>query len=399
MFLRSINLTRFFLLVLLLSCGVLAHGQKTKEQLEAEKRENLRKIAEAEKILSETKSEKKVTVGQLTALNQQIFARESLISSINEQIVLLNGEINDLSIVSNALEADLLTLKEEYASMIYQSYKANHGFSMLTYLFSAKTFNQLFMRLKYLEQYTEARKLQADQIVEVTKQLNLQRSDVEIKREEQKTLLTQQLRENKKLLALKKEKDRVILALGKKEKEIRTEMANRKKSIERLDRLIADLIKAEMEKNKSMSSLALEDAAILTERFEAKKDNLQWPVTTGFITTKFGRQSHPVLKNIFIESNGIDIQTNENQDVHSVFDGEVKIKAFLPGYNNVVIVKHGNYLTVYSKLKEVNVKKGQILRSSEVIGKVHTNADGISEVHFEVWKDTQKLDPEKWLIN
>ena len=386
----------FFCLLLSLSPAI---AQKSKEQLEQEKKENLRKIAEAEKILSETESQRKVTIGQLNAINQQIRAREGLIASLQEEITLLNTEIKDLNIVVKSLQRDLSNLKEEYAHMVYVTYKVNNGFNLLTFLFSSKTFYQLYMRLKYMEQYGAARRTQAEQIQEVTRELNGQLQVVQLKRNEQSDLLAQQITENEKLVALKNRQSRVVAQLSEKQKELRTEMTNRKKDIERLDRLIADLIREELEKNRTMSTAAVADEAAMTAAFEQKKDKLPWPVQSGFIAMKFGKQPHPVLKNIFIESTGIEIQTSIDAPVKSVFDGEVRTRAFLPGYNNVIIIKHGNYYTVYSKLKEVNVKKGQIVKASDVIGIVQTNPDGVSEVHFEIWKNTQKLDPEKWLVN
>ncbi len=386
-----------FLVLVLISIPLLA--QKTKADLEKEKRENLRRIAEAEKILSETESQKKVTIGQLTAINEQIRARESLIFALSEEISILDGEINDLNIVVSSLQRDLENLKKEYAAMIYAAYKSNHGFNLLTFLFSSATFNQLYMRLKYMEQYSEARQLQAQQIEEVAKALNQQREAVQIKRDEQNTLLNQQVRENRKLVNLKNRKSNLVAELNKKEGELRKEMADRKKSVERLDRLIADLIHREIERNKSMSTAAIADEEELSGKFELSKNKLMWPVATGFISSRFGQQPHPVWKGIMIDNTGIDIQTNGDQEVRSIFEGEVKTKAFVPGMNNVVIVKHGDYYTVYSRLKDVMVDKGQKLEATDVIGKVYTDGKGVSEVHFEIWKNTEKLDPEKWLAN
>jgi septal ring factor EnvC (AmiA/AmiB activator) len=373
--------------------------QKTKAELEQEKQANLKKIAEAEKILTETESQKKATIGQLTAVNQQISARESLIRTINDEINLLNSEISDLNIVTSALQRDLKNLKEEYAKMIYSSYKANRGFSILTFIFSAETFNQLFMRLKYLEQYSDARKLQAQQIEIVTEELQSQLQTVESKRSEQEKLLAEQVRENNKLIKLKNRQGQIVAELNKKEKQLRDEMADRKKAVDRLDKLIASLIKEELEKSKTVSTAKKEDEAYISTSFEQNKAQLKWPVSNGFVSSKFGRHPHPLWKNITVDNPGIEIQTSKEEEVVCVFDGEVKIKAFIPQYNNVVVVKHGNYFTVYSRLKEVYVEKGQKLQALDKIGRVATNSEGVTELHFEVWKNTQKVDPEQWLVN
>ena len=391
----SKRLAFFGFFVWLLASGV--YAQKTKSQLEQEKRENLSKIAEAEKILSDTESEKKATLGQLRALNQQIEAREGLISALNQEVGLLNGEINDLSIVVNALQSDLKNLKQEYASMIYSSYKANHGYSKLTFLFSARTFNQLYMRLKYLEQYADARKIQARQIEEVSRELDAQRNQVEIKRSEQKTLLNQQLAENRKLINLKTKQSGLVQELTKKEKELKKELADRKQAVDRLDNLIAEIVRKELERSKTLSSTAIANEDEISASFESNKNKLAWPVSSGFISSKFGKHPHPVMKGIMQDNPGVDIQTQKDESVKSVYDGKVIQIAYVPGMYNVVILQHGEYYTVYSRLKEVNVKKGTLVKREQPLGAVHTDTNGVSEVHFEVWKNYAKLNPEQWL--
>lgn len=381
----------------MLLASVMLFGQKSKNQLEQEKRENLSKIAEAEKILNDTESEKNVTIGQLQALNQQISAREGLIKSLNEEVNLLNGEISDLSIIVNALQNDLKSLKDEYARMIYNSYKANQGYSSLTFLFSAETFNQLLMRLKYLEQYSEARKIQVRQIEKVTEELGQQRNQVEIKRAEQKTLLDQQLAENQKLIKLKSRQTKLVQDLTKKEKDLKKELADRKKSVERLDNLIADIVRKELERAKSLSSAASNNEESYSANFESNKGKLAWPVSSGFVASKFGKHPHPVMKGIIEDNPGVDIQTQKDEVIKSVHEGKVVQIAYVPGMFNVVILQHGEYYTVYSRMKEVKVKKGNLVKRAEDIGIVHTDQDGVSEVHFEVWKNYTKLDPQLWL--
>ena len=393
---RKIN-RKIICTLCLLVIGCAAFGQKTKSQLETEKRENLKKIAEAEKILADTEKEKKVTVGQLRALNQQSSAREDLISSLSEEVGLLDNEIDDLSIIVRALQSDVEKLKKEYAAMIYSSFKANQGYSKLTFLFSAATFNQLFQRLKYLEQYADARKIQAKQIEEVSKELLDQRNQLEIKRGEQKTLLSQQIAENRKLVNLKDKQSRLVSQLSKRERELKDELENRKKAVKQLDDLIAEIVRKEIERSKSLSSAAIASGAELSGVFESNKNKLSWPVSPGFISQKFGKHPHPVLKGIVEDNPGINIQTSPNVPVKSVFDGKVIQKVYVPGMNNAVIIQHGEYYTLYAKLKEVNVKIGQTVGTNDVIGTVYTDSSGLSEVHFEVWKQRIKLNPEQWL--
>ncbi len=391
------KLIQFVLILLLFFSGTTTYGQRTKSELEQEKKENLKRIAEAERILTETTSEKEATLGQLQALNQQIKARQSLINSIASEIRILDGEISDLRIVVNALQADLEKLKNEYAQQIYASYKANMGISRLMFLFSSRSFNQLVQRMKYLEQYSAARRLQAEQIVEVTDELSVQRNQVEKKRAEQQTLLNQQVRESRKLANSKQRQSDLVAQLSKKENQLRREVNDRKRAIERLNTLIASIVDSEVEKSKSVSTAIAASEAELSRLFESNKNKLDWPVNTGFISSKFGRQKHPVLKRITIINDGVGIQTEKDTKVKAVFEGVVTRIAAIESMNNIVIVRHGDYFTVYARLKSVNVKKGQRVRANDIIGEVYTNKDGISELEFQVWKERTKLDPEKWL--
>ncbi|MEP5613803.1 MAG: peptidoglycan DD-metalloendopeptidase family protein [Cyclobacteriaceae bacterium] len=384
-------------LILLFFVPSISTAQKTKSQLESEKKENLKKIAEAERILEETASQKEVTLGQLQALNQQIKARQSLINSIASEIKILDGEISDLSIVVNALQNDLKNLKQEYADQIYASYKSNKGNSRLTFLFSAKSFNQLIQRMKYMEQYADARRLQAEQIDEVTKELSTQRSQVQAKRSEQQRLLNQQVRESRKLANSKQKQSALIAQLSKKERQLQKEVNDRKRAIEKLNTLIASIVESEVEKSRTVSTAVSASEAELSRLFESNKNKMDWPVSSGFISSKFGKQQHPVLKRITIINDGVGIQTEKDTKVKTVFEGVVSTIAAIESMNNIVIVRHGDYYTVYARLKTVNVQKGQRVRRDDIIGEVYTNKDGISELEFQVWKERTKLDPEKWL--
>lgn len=396
-FLFSISI--IFLLVSIPHQGIAQ--KKSKSQLEKEKKANLAKIEEAEKILSETESEKKVTLGQLKAVNRQIQARTALIRSINGEIRLLNGEIGERTIIVNALEADLKRLKEEYANMIYGAYKASHGFDKLTFIFSAKTFNQLFLRLKYLEQYTAAREIQVAQIEKVRDVLNSERSNLVSKKEEQSKLLKSKIKENQSLLALKKKQGNIVQELSKKEKELRKEVADRKEAVHRLTKLIDEIVKAEIAASnagKAADAIKLTaEGAKLSASFEENRNKLPWPVESGFISEKFGIHPHPVLKNIQVENLGVDIQTHKNANVQAIFEGKVSRTAFVPGQHNMVMLQHGDYYTVYVNLKTVDVKRGQIVKSGDKLGEVFTDENGVSELQFMVWKNTVKMDPEKWL--
>ncbi|WP_020594998.1 murein hydrolase activator EnvC family protein [Spirosoma panaciterrae] len=141
-----------------------------------------------------------------------------------------------------------------------------------------------------------------------------------------------------------------------------------------------------------------DEETALASSFTASRAHLPWPVTKGFISDHFGRKPHPVLKGIYVENQGIDIQTNAGEDVRAVYDGVVQDVTSIPGMNNVVAIQHGDYFTIYAKLKSVSVRAGQRVKARETIGTVATDKSGISEMQFQIWKEFSKLNPESWLV-
>ncbi|AHM62579.1 peptidase m23 [Flammeovirgaceae bacterium 311] len=388
-----------------------AWGQN-KAELEKKKQENLRKIKEAESILAQTRNKKNSTLGELSALEAQISASEELTRLISRELHILDSEIGELGMVVGALERDLSQLKKEYAAMVYNAYKAHKGYSYLTFLFSAPTFNQLVMRMKWLEQYKEARQVQLDQIGKVQDLLGMQQAQVKSKRQEQQVLLDEQVSQNQKLLALQQEQSKTIAKLSEQEKKIQQDIVQRRKDLQQMDALIAKLVREEIERARreaeeeakktktatASASVAVPltpEATALGNSFEGARSRLLWPVASGFVSNRFGE--HQVYKQVKLENSGVEIQTKENEQVRTVFDGQVRRVFFMPGMNNVVMIQHGQYFTVYARLKDVSVKPLQKVKAKEAIGTVYTNKDGVTELHFEIWKNDQKLDPEHWL--
>ncbi len=383
-------------------CGHGTFAQKSRAELEKEKKANLEKIEQAERILNQTTSKKKATIGQLNALNYKIEAQQSITNSISNEISLLNQQINEIGGILSAMERDLEQMKQEYAAMIYATQKSNQSLSKLSYVFASASFYQMLMRIKHMEYYGKVRRNQAEQIEVIKNLLVQQQESIEGIRFEKSALLQEQINRNRELNQLKQEQSTVVSELNKREKEVKGEISDSRKAVANLEKVIADLIKKEIEKSskgKSSTKFALTpESKELSDSFEGNKSKLYWPVNSGFISQKYGTHPHPVYKNIMVPSDGIDIQTNENEQVRAVFDGEVKTVAFVPSMNNIVMVQHGEYFTVYAKLKTVAVKKGDKIKAKQALGTVYTDRDGTSEIQFQIWKSNQKMDPEPWLF-
>lgn len=394
---------RRILVFLILLISFAATAQKTKSQLQKEKQENLKKIEETEKILAETGQQKKNSIGELVALNQRINQQEKLIKSIQNEINLLNADINKNTEIINALEDDLAKLKEEYAAMLLSAQRATGKVNKLMFLFSSVSFDQLLMRLKYMEQYSVARKDQAEVITRIQKILGDQVKETQNIKNEKSALLSDQIKQNNQLASLKQKQNSLVRSLEKEEKKLKAELDETKKAIAKLDKLINDIIKEELERaareaRNAKANKTAESSVALSSTFEGNKSKFPWPAS-GFISQKFGRQTHPVLKRIILQNDGVNIQTKQNEKVKAIFDGEVRAVAFIPSIGNSVIISHGDYFTVYSGLKDVTVSKGQKVNTNQELGQVLTNADGISELRFQIRKNTEPMDPELWLKN
>lgn len=397
------NSLRIICLLLLtaLTIPAMAQKPKSKAQLQKEKQQNLEKIKEAEKILSQTTDKKKNTLGELSALKQRISAQENLIGSIKSEITYLDSDIAENNEFIGALEDDLKKLKKEYAAMLYAAQKANNSATRLTFLFSAESFQQLVMRMQYMKQYSEKRKQQAAAITAVQEELSGQVKIIESKRNEKNVLLGEEVSQNNKLNSLKEQQNKLVKNLEKQEKSLKQDIDDIKKALVELDKKINEIIKEEMERaareaRANAKSKNNTSYIALSASFEGNRSKFPWPAD-GFISQGFGRQNHPTLKHVVFDNDGINIQTAQNEKVRSVFGGDVKMVAFLPAIGNTVIIAHGEYFTVYSGLKDVYVKKGQKITTGQEIGQLQVNSEGVSELRFQIRKNTTPLNPQQWL--
>ena len=393
MLLRKFN---YFLIILLLY-SFNQYSQQSRSSLEKERDINLVKIQEAETILKETEKSKNITVGKLNVINKQIRNRQSLISNLRSDIKVQSDEIILIRNLIMSLKRDLRILNNEYSDMIYSSYKSRSSLDKLTYIFSSKDYNQMFRRFNYIFQYSKFRKNQIIEINKVYEELEYQENNLSDINKKQKKLLDDELSENNKLQKLKGRQRKIISDLNKKQRNLRKEITERKEALENLDKLIRDIIRREKEallKNGDDDINLL----VITEGFEANIGKFEWPVKSGFISNKFGEHPHPIIKNIKVKNDGIDIQTNKSSQVHAIYDGKVSTVAFIPGMNNVVIINHGEYYTLYAKLKNLKVQKGDIISEKQVIADLVTNNDGITQLQFQIWKNNIKLNPENWII-
>ncbi|HET6993028.1 MAG TPA: peptidoglycan DD-metalloendopeptidase family protein [Bacteroidia bacterium] len=400
--------------------------KQDKSALEAKKKDLQSQIELTDQLLKETRRTKTLSLAQLVALNKKIEARENLINEINSEIVALDRQIADNNVLVVQQDTEIAQLKRDYARMIVFAYRNRDSYQRMMFIFSADNFNMAFLRMRYMQQISEGRRMQAEKIVDRQQQLNENIRSLEEQKADKKALLGSNETEKQELAIEKDDKDKTFRELQDKELSLKDDLERKKAEKSAIDKAIQELIAEEIARanakalaNSGTSTsktnttptktntstppkLTLTpEAENLGNSFAGNKGSLPWPVAQGTITSHFGKQPHPVLKDVYVYNNGIDIATPADASARAVFEGEITGVTNIAGSGWLVIVRHGEYLTVYAKLEEVFVKQGDKVKTKQNIGKVSRDSDeGQSVLHFEVWQSgVGKMDPEAWLLN
>ena len=386
-----------------------AAQKQTKKDLENKKKQLQNEIEYTNQLLAETKKNKKISLNQLVTLNKKITVREELIYTINSEIKILNKQINQNNETIKGLQNEYVKLKNEYAKMIYYAYKNQDAYSRLMFVFASKDFEQAFMRLKYMQQYNDYRHKQAEIIIKSKRNLDEKVQGLETQKSSQRVLLSSEQAEKSNLNSEKTEKEQVFSKLQVQEGKLKKDLEKKKKDADKLQQAIQRVIQKELEKiqkeaeteNKPKPDklLLTPESLQLSISFANNKNKLPWPVVKGIVSEHFGVHPHPLMPNIDINNNGIDITTSTGSLTRAVFDGDVKAVVNMPGSGKFILIRHGEYLTIYSNLKDVYVKVGDKVKTKDNIGSILFDEDDSKTLlHFEIWKGQVKLDPESWLF-
>ena len=336
-------------------------------------------------------------------LNKKINQREELITSIKDEIYLIDEKIEENQDLVTAMQNDIVRLKEEYSKMVVQAYKTRNVSSKLMYIFASEDFGQAYRRLKYLQQLSDYRKRQAQAIILTQSSLERKRLALEEQRKEKNSVLNSQNQEKLTLNRERQEKESELKKLSSKEVQYKKELAAAEKSANELKNLIKKAIEREIAARNEVAGTTgstynlTPEARELGNNFVANKGKLPWPVDKGEITAYFGEQPHPFLKGITVKNNGISISTTGNSRARAVYDGEVSKIIILPGAGKVVMVRHGEYISIYTNLKETFVNTGDKVKTKEEIGVIISDK-GKTEFEFQLWKGTTLMDPSYWIF-
>lgn len=404
------------LLLLALVCTIGAFAQKkTKESLQKEINALQQQIETANKLLKETSKNKEVTLNQVTLLNQNIQNRQKLINAYNDQIKVLDKNIRQGEKNIDKLNGELKKLRGEYAKMIQFANKNRSHYDRLEFFFASEDFNQAMRRMRYIQQFADARKTKMDQIASTQQKVSTEVAANKKAKEDKATLLAEEKAQQEALEKEKEELNTQIAQLkkqeGKIQQSIKDKQAQAQKFQKQIDEIIAEEIRLANEranketknnktgKTTNADKMALTPAEkMLSTTFSSNKGKLPWPVERGMVSSSYGKHASAVSDKVTVTNNGIDIVTVENAKARCVFDGVV-VSVVKPSASNMgVIIRHGDYFTVYSQLDEVMVNRGDKLKTKQDIGRVHTDrSEGKTEIHFELRHGTETLNPSQWL--
>jgi septal ring factor EnvC (AmiA/AmiB activator) len=431
------KLHKIFLFLVLITFASQALAQSSSE-LKRKKEAIQREIELLQKNLNRAASSKKLTLGEINALNAKIGLMQSKITVINSEIKNLDNQIHENKNNVHSLQDQLSELKKEYAAMIRFAQRNRNSYDKMMFIFASENFNQAYKRIKYLQQFGQYRKKQAGYIQGTEKNLNYKIVVLDKSLREKNSLLIEQENERVKLGKNKSEQAAVLNQVSKQERRFRRDIAVKSKQQAQLTRIIRDVIAKEIaeerrkaeaaarlaaakaaaraaelqrlavakakaenkpppepvavEKAPAASFNATPESAKLSAAFESNRGALPWPVANGSITERFGRHTEGQAS---YENSGITISTADGAPVRAVFNGKVtKVGSALGRY--YVLIKHGQYFTVYQNLRSVSVAGGDDVSTKQTIGVVASSGD-IPELQFQIYRGAAAQNPEAWI--
>ena len=399
---------KHLLLILSLILSANISAQRTKRQvLEAQRVQNQKDQIYINALLSNTKRKEKNVLSELGDLKDKIKTRESLISAITNETNELGNEIylNQLEINQN--KRDLIVLKKEYGEMIFKSYKSKSQNSRIMFLLSSENFYQGYKRFQYMKQYTSFRKKQGEEIQQKTIELQSLTDTLKLKKELKQTLLSEKKEEQIVVEKEKREQENLLSQVKSKENKYKRQIKAFQKEEARIDaqidKAIRNAIAASNKKEGRKSSKSAvftltAEAKKLASKFTLNKGKLPWPVEKGYVSTYYGKQPHPIVKTATIQSNGVRITTNKGSKARAVFEGTVLAIQVMPGNKKMVLIQHGNYITVYKNLENITVSKNDKVQTKQIIGTIFT--DKITDktiLGFVLSKNTTTENPRNWI--
>ena len=405
----------------------LSDGIFSAEELEHRRRRALQDIELTTRLLHETNANAKLSLNRLNLLSQQLIARRRIVDILGEELAMIDRSINAMVADIAVLQSELDKTKDNYARALKNQHQEHRTsqYRMLMIL-SADNLSQSYRRMRYMREYADWQKTEADRIIAKQKEIERRKSLLEDSRKSKMTLLSQREEERRNIETEERQQKADVNEINKKRKNLQQQLQQKRNEANALNRQIENLIAEDMsdsgrtaaarsdadkdaaepsksvgETNTPASGYVMnESETVLSNTFVSNKGKLPYPLSGRYtIISTFGEHQHQALSHVRTNNNGIDIQTTANADARAIFKGVVTRVFVMPGFNNNVIIRHGNYLTVYSNLSTVYVKAGDVVDTRQAIGKIFTDTDKGNEtiLHFQLWQERTKLNPLSWI--
>jgi septal ring factor EnvC (AmiA/AmiB activator) len=389
------------LLILWIFVGipVLTPGQ-SREELQQQKKDAYDDIKLARELMEKTAAQRSNSVRQLRLLQKGINARAGLINAMQAEIDLTNQKIKETEASIRQLTLENEKNKNEYARLIYFAYRNHTDYEKIMYILAGKTISQSYQRYKYLKYIGDYRVQKAEEIEDLILELDAQKDQLNLYRNEKLLALEEKAREQDKLIGQRSRENVMVNNLKRKESQLRNEIEEKERIARELESRIREIIEEEARRLNSDNIYAVltPEQELVGKDFRNNRGILPWPVDKGIITVGYGRQEIPGLRGSSVQNNGVDITSAPGTEVRAVFEGEVtKVFAIL-GANYTVLIRHGEFLSVYQNLVNVRVKTGDKVLTKERLGEAFTDEiEDVASMHFEVWQERTILNPEEWI--
>jgi len=393
-----------YLLLLLLLCFAFAKAQSEKAALEERKAKIQQEINQFDRLLKNVRKEEKTMVLLVETIDKKISRTQEIINLTNKQANTLTRNIKANAVEIKKLEVEIKALKAEYAEMIVKAYKSKNDQSRLMFLLSSEDFLQAYKRVQYLQSYANYRKKQADEILLKSTALADKNIELENEKKEKTRVLDLNQRQRAALKTDKVEQVDLLAVVKANEKKYAADIKEKSRERNKIDRELRALIAADIKaSNKGKTGAVANkffltpEAKLLANNFISNKGKLPWPVEEGFVSRRYGKQPHPVVRSLTIDSNGLRLQSPSGAKVRAIFEGEV-IRITKSKYGILAVhIRHGNYTSIYDNLKLVSVEKGDRVKTKDRIGEIFTSNSGETELKFVLMQDTETVDPAQWI--
>lgn len=391
---------KFLAAAVFLLISVVAWSQNPAEKLRLSRENTLKEIEYATKLLKETQGKAKQSLNEINIINHRLSKRKEYVTGLEVEVSVLDEEIERNLKDISLLEQEIKKIEKVYAAMITNLYKNKVSRFSTMYFLASNDLNQLYKRIYTVKLYNKYLRQEREKLDEMRDGLNSRNTELSELRSQKDLVLDKTRKEAIKIQQEINEKNKIVKQLKQRQKSIEEDIRNKERTAKKLENELKRIIEEEKKKSAPAGTreLLTPEERIVSTDFEKNTGKLPWPTQKGIITGRYGSQRHPDYKDVWLENDGIYITTSEGENARSVFKGTVARVFQIPGENYTVIIRHGQYFSMYHNLIHVKVKAGQVVNTKESIGTVYTDHSTRETVlYFQIWKDTQKNDPEIWL--